>query len=68
MYSGHGLLRCICLLLTQSGHRGRLRPVMLDAVSVCVQYDVGSYIFCTDDLRHRQHNGRHENYFSNRLQ
>ena len=48
---------------------GRSRPVMLDAVSICVQYDVGgSYIFCTDDLRHRQHNGRRENYFSNRLQ
>jgi hypothetical protein len=42
---------------------------MLDAVSICVQYDVGgSYIFCTDDLHHRQHNGRYENYFSKRLQ
>ena len=47
----------------------RLRPVMLDAVSICVQYDVGGTdIFCTDDLRHRQHNGRYENYFSKRLQ
>jgi YHS domain-containing protein len=42
---------------------------MLDAVSICIQYDVGgTYYFCTDDLRHRQDNGHHENYFSNRLQ
>jgi|GEM_PF-2403891 hypothetical protein len=48
---------------------GALRPGMLDAVSICIQYDVGgSYIFCTDDLHHRQHNGRYENYFSKRLQ
>ena len=42
---------------------------MLDAVSICVQDDVGgTNIFCTDDLHHRQSNGRHENYFSKRLQ
>jgi hypothetical protein len=38
-------------------------------VSICVQHDVGGTdFFCTDDLHHRQNNGRYENYFSNRLQ
>jgi hypothetical protein len=42
---------------------------MLDAVSICVQYDLdGADIFSGDDLRHRQNNGRYENYFSKRLQ
>ena len=42
---------------------------MLDAVSICVQYDVGGTdIFSGDDLRRRQNNGRYENYFSKRLQ
>jgi hypothetical protein len=40
---------------------------MLDAVSICVQYDLdGADIFSGDDLRHRQNNGRYENYFSKR--
>jgi hypothetical protein len=42
---------------------------MLDAVSICVQYDLdGADIFSGDNLRHRQNNGRYENYFSKRLQ
>ena len=48
---------------------GILRPVMLDVVSICVQYDGGgTELFCIDDLHHRQNNGRYENYFSKRLQ
>ena len=48
---------------------GRLRPVMVDAVAICVQYDVGSrHIFSADELGHRQRNGRPENCFSKRLQ
>jgi len=55
-------------LLTQADIN-RLRPVMLDAVSICVQYDLdGADIFSGDNLRHRQNNGRYENYFSKRLQ
>jgi hypothetical protein len=42
---------------------------MLDAVSICVQYDLdGVDIFSGDDLRHRQNNGRYENTFSKRSQ
>jgi len=42
---------------------------MLDAVSVCVQYDGGGTdCFGADDLQHRQDNGHYENYVSKRLQ
>lgn len=41
---------------------------MLDVVPICVQYDLDADIFSGDDLRHRQHNGRYQNYFSKRLQ
>jgi hypothetical protein len=48
---------------------GRLRPMMLDGVPICVQYDVGgAEFFCADDLHHRQKNGRYKNYFFKRLQ
>ena len=42
---------------------------MLDAISICIQCDVGGTgVFCTDDLHHRHNNGRHENYFFKDLQ
>jgi hypothetical protein len=48
---------------------GGLRPVTLDGVPICVQYDVGGIeFFRTDDLHHRQKNGRYKNYFFKRLQ
>ena len=41
----------------------------LDRVPICVQYDVGGIeFFRTDDLHHRQKNGRYKNYFFKRLQ
>ena len=51
-----------------ASHIGRLRRVILDAVSICVQHDAGGTDFiCTDDLHHHQNNG-YENHFSKRLQ
>jgi hypothetical protein len=48
---------------------GGLRPVTLDGVPVCVNYDVdGTEFFCTDDLHYRQKSGRYKNYFFKLLQ
>ena len=47
----------------------RLRVGLQDAVSICIQRDVGcSDCLCTDDLHHRQNNRRYENYVSKSLQ
>jgi hypothetical protein len=51
------------------GDIGRLRPVTLDGVPVCVNYDVdGTEFFCTYDLHHRHKSGRYKNYFFKFLQ